>query len=114
MTRAEEVGEELGQISSVELKVRLLLRGPVSRKNLILSLRLVLRLESPFTGISTPPSPEISRKSRKGRPAPPGPECQKSVEKCQRTQNDLKVVNLRRGIGVGVKGVTGSDAIVAQ
>ena len=33
------------------------------------------------TGVSTPPSPEIPKKSRKGVPAPPGLECQKSVER---------------------------------
>ena len=40
-----------------------------------------LRLEPPYTGVSTPPSPEIPKKSQKGVPGPPGPECQKSVEK---------------------------------
>ena len=33
------------------------------------------------TGASTPPSPEIPKKSQKGVPGPPGPECQKGVEK---------------------------------
>ena len=40
-----------------------------------------LRLQSPYTGVSTPPTPEIPKKSQKGVPGPPGPECQKSVEK---------------------------------
>ena len=43
--------------------------------------RRALRLQSPYTGVSTPPSPEIPKKSQKGVPGPPGPECQKSVEK---------------------------------
>ena len=42
---------------------------------------LKLRLQSPYTGVSTPPNPEIPKKSQKGVPGPPGPECQKSVEK---------------------------------
>ena len=42
---------------------------------------LKLRLQSPYTGVSTPPTPEIPKKSQKGVPGPPGPECQKSVEK---------------------------------
>ena len=40
-----------------------------------------LRLQSPYTGASTPPNPEIPKKSQKGVPGPPRPECQKSVEK---------------------------------
>ena len=40
-----------------------------------------LQLQSPYTGVSTPPSPEIPKKSQKGVSGPPGPECQKSVEK---------------------------------
>ena len=42
---------------------------------------LMLRLHAPYTGVSTPPSPETPRKSQKGVPGPPGSECQKSVEK---------------------------------
>ena len=41
----------------------------------------VLRWEPPYTGVSTPPGPEIPKTSQKGLPGPPGPECQKSVEK---------------------------------
>ena len=40
-----------------------------------------LRLQSPYTGVSTPPSPEIPKKSQKGLPGPPGPECQKVSKK---------------------------------
>ena len=43
---------------------------------------LHLRLEPPYTGVSTPPSPEIPKKSQKGVPGPPRPgvskECRKS------------------------------------
>ena len=46
-----------------------------------ISLCLCLRLQSPYTGVSTPPTPEIPKKSQKGVPGPPGPECQESVEK---------------------------------
>ena len=42
---------------------------------------LGLRWEPPYTGVSTPPSPEIPKKSQNGLPGPPRPECQKSVEK---------------------------------
>ena len=42
---------------------------------------------------------------------------QASLSGCSKTLEDLEgflQVTLRRGIGVGVKGVAGSDAIVAQ
>ena len=42
-------------------------------------LRATLRLQSPYTGVSTPSTPEIPKKSQKGLPGPPRPECQKSV-----------------------------------
>ena len=42
---------------------------------------LDLRVQSPYTGVSTPASPKIPKKSQKGLPGPPRPECQKSVEK---------------------------------
>ena len=49
----------------------------------------------PYTGVSTPPSPEIPKKSQKGVPGPPGPECQKSVEKVpndpKKSQKDYKI-----------------------
>ena len=41
----------------------------------------LLIVQSPYTGVSAPPSPEIPKKSQKGLPGPPRPECQKSVEK---------------------------------
>ena len=41
-------------------------------------LPVVLRLQSPYTGESTPPSSEIPKKSEKGLPRPPGQECRKS------------------------------------
>ena len=47
-----------------------------------------LRVRPPYTGVSTPPTPEIPKKSQKGVPGPPGPECQKSVEK---VPNDSKM-----------------------
>ena len=49
----------------------------------------LLRLQSPYTGVSTSPSPETPKKSQKGLPGPPGLERQKSVEKSQirRLQN---------------------------
>ena len=40
-----------------------------------------LRLEPPYTGVSRASGPEIPKKSQKGVPGRPGPECQKSVEK---------------------------------
>ena len=40
---------------------------------------LALRVQSPYTGVSTPPSPEIPKKSQKGLPGPPRPECQKTL-----------------------------------
>ena len=39
-----------------------------------------VRWQSPYTGVSTPPSPEIPQKSQKGVPAFPGPECQKVLK----------------------------------
>ena len=39
-----------------------------------------------ITGVSGPPSPETSKKSRKGFPGPSGQECQKSVEVSQDLQ----------------------------
>ena len=48
-------------------------------------LLLELRLQSPYTGVSTRLSHEIPKKSQKGVPEPPGPECQKSVEKSPNT-----------------------------
>ena len=57
--------------------------------------KLVLRWEPPYTGVSTPPSPETPKKSQKGVPGPPGPECQKSVEKVlndpKMSQKDYKI-----------------------
>ena len=41
----------------------------------------VFRLEPPYTGVPRPCVPEILKKSQKGLPRPPGPKCQKSVEK---------------------------------
>ena len=38
-----------------------------------------------LSGVSTPPSPEIAKKSRKGVPGPPGPECQKVSKKSPST-----------------------------
>ena len=48
----------------------------------------MLRVRPPYTGVSTPPTPEIPKKSQKGVPGPPGPECPKSVEK---VPNDSKM-----------------------
>ena len=59
---------------------------------------LPLRWEPPYTGVSTPPSPEIPKKSRKGVPGPPGPECQKSVEK---VPNDPKMSHKKYKISSG-------------
>ena len=59
-----------------------------------------LRLQSPYTGVSTPPSPKISKKSQKGLPGPPGPECQKSVEK---VPNDPK--KSQKGCKISVRGL---------
>ena len=54
-----------------------------------------MRLQSPYTGVSTPPNHEIPQKSQKALPGPPGPECQKSVEKVpkdpKRSQKGIKI-----------------------
>ena len=54
-----------------------------------------LRLQSPYTGVSTPPSAEIPQKSQKGLPGPPRPECQKSVEKSPNTDFGVFLTHFR-------------------
>ena len=55
----------------------------------------MLRLEPPYTGVSRASGPEIPKKSQKGVPRGPGPECQKSVEKVpndpKKSQKDYKI-----------------------
>ena len=54
------------------------------------SFEIVLRLRSPCTGVSAPPSPEIPKKSQKGVPGPPARSVKKVPKKPQTTRKRVK------------------------
>ena len=67
---------------------------------MLYNLKVALRWEPPCTGVSTPPSPEIPKKSQKGLPGPPRSECQKSVEKVLK---DFFMKKSQKGVKISVR-----------